>query len=68
MKENPSRSLPGILTLLGLLALVLLAVWLFLAGAGAQQTTWVVSAVLIAALALLAMIGLYMVEPNQRPC
>ncbi|MBA2239276.1 MAG: SPFH domain-containing protein [Lysobacter sp.] len=65
MKENPTRSLPGILTLLGLLAVVLLAIWLFVVGARAQETTWVISAVLLGALAMFAMIGLYMVEPNQ---
>ncbi|MDQ3288463.1 MAG: SPFH domain-containing protein [Pseudomonadota bacterium] len=65
MKENPTRSLPGILTLMGLVTVALLAIWLFISGARSQEATWAVSAMLIGVFAVFGMIGLYMVEPNQ---
>ncbi|PJK01005.1 hypothetical protein CO641_03465 [Lysobacteraceae bacterium NML91-0213] len=66
MKENPTRSLPGIPILLGLLLLLAAAGWAFFdaalnGGPGLQ----LVAAIGVAVLALLLMIGLYMVEPNQ---
>ncbi|HIY71885.1 MAG TPA: SPFH domain-containing protein, partial [Candidatus Luteimonas excrementigallinarum] len=76
MKENPIRSFPGIPVLL-----VLLAVMLACAGAlylgvvsiseegalfGVATTiALMVGPIVVAALSLLGLIGLYMVEPNQ---
>ena len=71
MKENPIRSLPGIPMLLVLLALILLAAWLFFTGAAKDPATGVPSlgriagAAIIAIVSFFALIGLYMVEPNQ---
>jgi regulator of protease activity HflC (stomatin/prohibitin superfamily) len=71
MKENPIRSLPGIPYLLGILVLVALAIWMFIAGlgpnpdAGIRSGWMLVAAILVSAVALFTLIGLYMVEPNQ---
>ena len=72
MKEIPLRSLPGIPFLLGVLIVGILAVWLFASGVGpiAEGHTpasppKMIAAVLIGILALLSLIGLYKVEPNQ---
>ncbi len=65
MKENPIRSLPGIPTLLVLLALVLLAAWAFFGGVQARSLPLVVAAALTTIVAIFLSAGLYMVEPNQ---
>jgi len=65
MKENPIRSLPGIPTLLGILAIEVGAVALFFTSIGHQSPLGAIGAVLLAVLATLCLIGLYMVEPNQ---
>ena len=65
MKENPIRSLPGIPTLLVLIAALLGAAWLLFTGIGAQSLGTIAAAVVIAILALFCLVGLYMVEPNQ---
>jgi regulator of protease activity HflC (stomatin/prohibitin superfamily) len=71
MKENPIRSLPGIPYLLGILVLVALAAWMFIAGLGPNPDSGIhsggmlVAAILVCAVALFTLIGLYMVEPNQ---
>ena len=71
MKENPIRSLPGIPYLLGVLLLAVIAVWVFAIGIGPDPDTgvrsgWlVVAGLLVFVLALLTLIGLYKVEPNQ---
>ena len=65
MKENPIRSLPGIPTLLVLLAALLLAAWLFFAGIQGGSLPMVAAGVLTAVLAVFGLAGLYMVEPNQ---
>lgn len=65
MKENPTRSLPGIPTLLGLLVAALLAGWLFVTGAAADSPPMLVAATVLGALAAFCLFGLYMVEPNQ---
>ena len=65
MKENPLRSLPGIPTLLGVLALTLIAVWAFFAGVRAGSGAMVVLAVVATVVAFFVSAGLYMVEPNQ---
>ncbi len=63
MKENPIRSLPGIPTLLALLAAALAAGWL-LVGSGGSPAQAVLAA-LAGVVALFCLLGLYMVEPNQ---
>lgn len=66
MKENPTRSLPGIPILLGLLLLLAAAGWAFFdAALNGDPGLQLVAAIGVAVLALLLMIGLYMVEPNQ---
>ncbi|WP_457097949.1 SPFH domain-containing protein [Lysobacter sp. P5_B9] len=74
MKENPLRSLPGIPTLLGILATEVLAVYLFLHGAlnvgdahvvTATSPAMAIAGVVIGLLAAFCLFGLYMVEPNQ---
>ncbi|MDQ2701813.1 MAG: SPFH domain-containing protein [Pseudomonadota bacterium] len=71
MKENPIRSLPGIPYLFGVLVLLALAVWGFIVGIGPDPDNGVTSvwlilgSVLVSVAALLTLIGLYMVEPNQ---
>ncbi|MDR7099399.1 regulator of protease activity HflC (stomatin/prohibitin superfamily) [Lysobacter niabensis] len=74
MKENPLRSLPGIPTLLGILATEVLAVYLFLHGAlnvgdanvvTAASPAMAIAGVVIGLFAAFCLFGLYMVEPNQ---
>jgi regulator of protease activity HflC (stomatin/prohibitin superfamily) len=71
MKENPIRSLPGIPYLLGVLLLAVIAVGVFAMGIGPDPDNGVTSGwgvaggVLVFVLALLTLIGLYKVEPNQ---
>ncbi|MCF7221101.1 SPFH domain-containing protein [Marilutibacter chinensis] len=71
MKENPIRSLSGIPFLLGVLATALFAGWLFVSGTAADPQTGepstirLVGGVLLGVLALLSLIGLYTVQPNQ---
>ena len=65
MKENPTRSLPGIPVLLGLLVVDALCTWAFIAGAIGEHIAVLVAALVIGVLAIIALVGLYMVEPNQ---
>ncbi len=67
MKENPSRSLPGIPVLLGVLAAAVFAVWLFVAGAsrGPVSLPEVIAGMLVMLLAIFSLSGLYTVQPNQ---
>ena len=65
MKENPTRSLPGIPVLLVLLLALLAAVALFIGAVSAESVTYLVAAGIISALAIFGLVGLYMVEPNQ---
>jgi regulator of protease activity HflC (stomatin/prohibitin superfamily) len=74
MKENPLRSLPGIPTVLGILATEVLAMYLFLHGAlnvgdanvvTAASPAMAIAGVVIGLLAVFCLFGLYMVEPNQ---
>ena len=65
MKENPVRSFPGIPLLLGVIAAFLLSVWLFVSGVQAESITSVGAGVVIDAVGIFLLIGLYMVEPNQ---
>jgi regulator of protease activity HflC (stomatin/prohibitin superfamily) len=72
MKERTLRSLPGIPLLLGVLALSGLALWLFVSGlledpASGAPTSLPLAllSLLLGALALLSLCGLYTVQPNQ---
>ena len=67
MKENPIRSLPGIPVLLALLAVLLACAYasftVVVTGDGGGLR--LLGAVLVGALAIFGLVGLYMVEPNQ---
>lgn len=67
MKENPTRSLPGIPVLLGLLAVDALCTWAFIDSAANPPPSAVVlvAAIVVALVATFCLFGLYMVEPNQ---
>lgn len=65
MKENPTRSLSGIPMLLLFLALLVLTAWGFFAGVSAGSIVMVGAAVVLAAIVVFLLVGLYMVEPNQ---
>src|SRR5690242_12726902 len=65
MKENPIRSLPGIPTLVGAIVAMLLAAWLLVSGVGTGSPPYLVVGIVIGALAIFTVTGLYMVEPNQ---
>ena len=65
MKENPTRSLPGIPMLLGLLGAELVAAYLFVQTVQGGGFGALVAGVLVAVLATFGLVGLYMVEPNQ---
>ncbi len=65
MKENPIRSAPGIPVVLMLLAALLVSVFLVLFGAGNGSAPSLVGGIVLAALAVFGLVGLYMVEPNQ---
>lgn len=71
MKENPIRSLPGIPMLLAMLALILLAAWLFFTGMAKDPATGlpslarIASGAIVAIVSFFSLLGLYMVEPNQ---
>ena len=67
MKENPIRSLSGIPVLLALLAVLLACAYasftVVVAGEGSGLR--LLGAVVVGALAIFGLVGLYMVEPNQ---
>jgi regulator of protease activity HflC (stomatin/prohibitin superfamily) len=65
MKENPTRSLPGIPMLLALLAAIGFAIRLIVASAGGDSPVMLIGGAVIAVLASFCLAGLYMVEPNQ---
>ncbi|KGM57163.1 membrane protein [Lysobacter arseniciresistens ZS79] len=65
MKENPVRSLPGIPVLLALIVALLAAAALLVTGVGGLRVMSIVAGVVIAALGVFGLVGLYMVEPNQ---
>ncbi|WP_149195023.1 SPFH domain-containing protein [Luteimonas suaedae] len=67
MKENPIRSLPGIPMLLALLAVLLACAYAFftVVVTGDGGVLRLVGAVVVSAVAVFGLVGLYMVEPNQ---
>ena len=65
MKENPIRSLPGIPVLLMVIVGLLAGGFAIISGAKTAMPALVVAGALLDALAILVVIGLYMVEPNQ---
>ena len=68
MKELPNRSLPGIPVLLGLIALAVAALVLFVSGVqgdGVPRWPLALSGVVLGIVAAFAAFGFYMVEPNQ---
>jgi regulator of protease activity HflC (stomatin/prohibitin superfamily) len=65
MKENPTRSLPGIPVLLVLIVALLFGAFLGINGMRVAGPSWVAAGVLVAALGGFCLLGLYMVEPNQ---
>jgi regulator of protease activity HflC (stomatin/prohibitin superfamily) len=65
MKENPTRSLPGIPVLLVLIVALLFGAFLGMNGVRTAAPVSVIAGVLVIALGIFALVGLYMVEPNQ---
>jgi hypothetical protein len=65
MKENPTRSLPGIPFLLGALVLALGAAATFVLAFATRQPGLLPIAAVLAVLLVLVIAGLYKVEPNQ---
>jgi regulator of protease activity HflC (stomatin/prohibitin superfamily) len=65
MKENPTRSLPGIPVLLALIVALLFGAFLGMNGVRTAAPVSVIAGVLVIALGIFALVGLYMVEPNQ---
>ena len=65
MKEIPLRSLPGIPTLLGLIAAGLVSAFLLFQGLQGGNVGVLLLGAAIGVLAAFFLVGLYMVEPNQ---
>ncbi|WP_226470021.1 SPFH domain-containing protein [Luteimonas panaciterrae] len=65
MKENPTRSLPGIPVLLVLAVVILVTGYLCLNGAATERWGMIAVALPINVLAVFCLFGVYMVEPNQ---
>jgi len=65
MKENPTQSLPGIPVLLVLIIALLLGAFLGMNGVRVAGPASVAAGVLVIALGIFCLVGLYMVEPNQ---
>ncbi|MET0890308.1 MAG: SPFH domain-containing protein [Stenotrophomonas maltophilia] len=67
MKEKSIRSLSGLPFLLLVLALTAVAVWMFVVGVerGNRNPALIVGSLVLAATALLSLVGLYTVQPNQ---
>lgn len=66
MKENPIRSLPGIPLLLATLAVLAACAWAFFLVVTADGgVPLLIGAVMVSAVAIGVLTGLYMVEPNQ---
>ncbi|MFP7723670.1 SPFH domain-containing protein [Lysobacter sp. A3-1-A15] len=65
MKENPTRSLPGIPVLLALLLAMIAATVVLFQGVAGDSPLTAVLAVIGGLVAFFLLFGLYMVEPNQ---
>ncbi|PTT59885.1 SPFH domain-containing protein [Stenotrophomonas sp. HMWF003] len=67
MKEMPTRSLSGLPFLLGVLVLLGLSAWLFIAGARTLPVSpgLMFGGVALSIVAMLSLTGLYTVQPNQ---
>ena len=65
MKEIPLTSLPGIPTLLGLIAVDILAAWMIIQSTNDGGSWPFVVGIALFVLSGFCLIGLYMVEPNQ---
>src|SRR5262245_27969682 len=65
MKENPIRSAAGIPMLLALVAALLIGAYLAFLGIRGGTPASIVAGLLIAVVAGVCLLGLYMVEPNQ---
>ena len=65
MKETPVRSMPGIPTLLALLAAIPAALYVGVQGIALGSPVSVIVAALVAVAAVVMLCGFYMVEPNQ---
>ncbi|HEY1140819.1 MAG TPA: SPFH domain-containing protein [Lysobacter sp.] len=65
MKENPTRSLPGIPVLLVVIVALLFGAFLGMNGVRTAAPVSVIAGVVVIALGIFALVGLYMVEPNQ---
>jgi len=67
MKEKSLRSLSGLPFLLLVLALTAVAVWMFVVGVdkGNRNPALIIGSLLLATTALLSLVGLYTVQPNQ---
>jgi len=67
MKEKSIRSLSGLPFLLLVLALTAVAVWMFVVGVGKgnRNPALIIGSLLLATTALLSLVGLYTVQPNQ---
>ena len=65
MKEAPVKSLAGIPTLLGLIAVIAASVYLAIRGVQYGSPMFIVTGVVVVAVAAVLLCGFYMVEPNQ---
>ena len=65
MKEKPLRSLNGLGVIAAVLVIAMIGGLFFLYGLARPNALALVLGFLLAALALLALIGLYTVQPNQ---
>jgi len=65
MKEAPVTSLPGIPTLLGLIAVIAASVYLVIQGVRSGNPALIVAGLVVLVVAAVLLCGFYMVEPNQ---
>ncbi|OGT56955.1 MAG: hypothetical protein A3E01_12715 [Gammaproteobacteria bacterium RIFCSPHIGHO2_12_FULL_63_22] len=65
MKEAPVKSLAGIPTLLGLLAVIAASVYLVIQGVRSASPALIVTGLVVLVVTAVLLCGFYMVEPNQ---
>ncbi len=63
--EHPAAKLPGALVVVTVIALGALAIYIFIAGALADEVPWVLGAVVLLLLAAFLTLGLLVLQPNQ---